>query len=369
MRTRRLLLLTTSIALLAAGLAGPAAAADPAGGVQPSTPSNAAWVTVRSPGLASYTPAAADRGNTTGGVNRVVRTAVGRWQVRFPGIRSGAVAQVVAMNTQPRRCQITKSVWNAGGGYSSVNVACFTPDGTPVDTRFVATIVRKGTSGDAARFLGLAQADQPSTVGETTPVIRHNSMGGSVAVERVNVGEYSVRFTTPLDDHKSIAVATAVSSPLQPRSCQVTGWSYDETPPAQGRIYVRCQDGTGVAADSRFNILYAVRAGLEGILGGPTATFWSDRDTNPDPWKPMWYYDYSSANKRGKITHVSTGVYRVTLQGMPSGGAAIVNAYTDGLNCQIGSIRTSGTPQKVEVRCFLFDGTTADAEFDFAYTK
>jgi hypothetical protein len=54
---------------------------------------------------------------------------------------------------------------------------------------------------------------------------------------------------------------------------------------------------------------------------------------------------------------------------MPVGGAAIVNAYTDGLTCQLGAIRTSGTPQQVEVRCFIFNGTTADTEFDFAYTK
>ena len=320
------------------------------------------------PGAPTSTPGANDQGNTTGGVNRVVRTAVGRWQVRFPGIGAGAVPQVVALNTQPRRCQITSFGRNAARGYAWTNVACFAPGGIPTDTRFSATTVRGGTSGDAARFLGLAYADQPAAVGAYTPTIRRNSMGGTVQVERTSVGTYEVRFATPLGDRKSVALATAVSSALQPRACQATGWSWDEINEVQA-VYVACQNGTGVAADAAFTLQYTVRAGLEGILRGPNASFWNKFDSGATPWFALPYYDFSSAGKASKITQLSTGVYRVTLKGMPAGGAAIVNAYDEGRTCQVGSIRTSGTPQQVEVRCFLFDGTTADLRFDFAYTK
>lgn len=360
MRTRRLLLLSTAIALLAAGLAGPAAAVDP------STPSNGAWVVVRSPGAATSTPSAGDQGNTTGGTNRVVRTAVGRWQVRFPGIRAYAVPQVVALNSAPRRCQIAKFGWNPGGGYSWVNVACFKPDNTPVDTRFITTITRKGTSGDAARFLGLAEAYDPSVAGPYIPIVRHNSMGGSVTVSRGSTGTYTVRFASPLDTAESIALATAVSSPLQPRACQVVGWAWlSDTV----EVAVACQDGTGVAADARFTVQYGARTGLEGILQVPQASFWNQQATGASPWAPFPFFDQSSANRTARITQLSTGVYRAKLPGMPAGGAAIVNAYDVGRTCQVGSIRTRGTPQQVVVRCFLFDGTPADARFDFAYAK
>ena len=370
MRTpARAYLLSTTLALAAAAMVAPTTmAAGPAGAVDPSTPSQAAWVTVRTPGLATSTPAPKDQGNTSGGTNRVIRTAVGRWQVRFPGIGAGAVPQVVAMGTQPRRCQITGFGRNASAGYAWTNVACFAPGGVPTDTRFTATTVRRGTSGDAARFLGLAFADQPTAVGAYTPAIRRNSMGGTVQVERNSTGSYDVRFATPLGDRKSIALATAVSSALQPRACQATGWSWDEDIGVE-TVFVACQDDTGVAADSAFTLQYTVRAGLEGILRGPNASFWNKTETSATPWSALAYYDFSSANKATRITQLSTGVYRATLRGMPAGGTAIVNAYGEGRVCQLGSIRTSGTPQQVEVRCFIFDGTTADVRFEVAYTK
>lgn len=312
MRTpTRLLLLTATTALLAAALAAPATAAGPAG-VEPSTPSQAAWVTVRSPGLTTSIPAAKDQGNTTGKLNRVIRKGVGRWQVRFPGIGSGAVPQVVAMNTKPRRCQITGFGRNAARGYAWTNVACVRANNTPADTRFVVTTVRRGTSGDAARFLGLAYADQPTVAGPYLPSIRWNSLGGTVEVERVNTGYYSVNIETPLDDLRSIAVATAVSPAGQPRACQVVGWSFAGVE-SEERITVTCQDGSGVRADSAFTLHYTVRGGLEGLLRGPNASFWGDEATSPTPWVPDPAYDFSSANKPSKVTQLSTGVYRVTL--------------------------------------------------------
>lgn len=369
MRTLRSLTLASATLALAAVIAAPVASvAGPAGAVAPSTPSQAAWVTVRSPGLASFTPAAADRGNTTGGINKVVRTAVGRWQVRFPGIGVGAVPQVVALSTQPRRCQITGFGRNATRGYAWTNVACFRPGDIPVDTRFTVTTARLGTSGDTARFLGLAYADQPSAVSPYVPTLRRNSTGGTVEVERQGTGSYRVRFATPLGDAKSVALATAVSSALQPRACQVTDWGHDSGA-GIATITVACQNGAGVAADAAFTLHYTVRAGLEGLLQGPNASFWNSTETSATPWQAAVFYDYSSAGKVSRIAQLSTGVYRVTLKGMPSGGTAIVNAYGEGRVCQLGSIRTSGTPLQVEVRCFLFDGTTADLQFQFAYTK
>ena len=67
----------------------------------------------------------------------------------------------------------------------------------------------------------------------------------------------------------------------------------------------------------------------------------------------------------------SKGVYTVKLPGMPSGGAAIVTSYgprSTQRACQIGSIRTTGAPQQVVVRCFTYAGSPADSQFVFSYT-
>ena len=67
----------------------------------------------------------------------------------------------------------------------------------------------------------------------------------------------------------------------------------------------------------------------------------------------------------------SKGVYTVKLPGMPSGGAAIVTSYgprSTQRACQIVSIRTTGTPQQVAVRCFTYAGVAADSQFVFSYT-
>ena len=62
----------------------------------------------------------------------------------------------------------------------------------------------------------------------------------------------------------------------------------------------------------------------------------------------------------------------MTLPGMPSGGAAIVTSYgprSTKRACQLGSIRTTGTPQRVVVRCFSYTGAHADSRFVISYTK
>ncbi len=80
---------------------------------------------------------------------------------------------------------------------------------------------------------------------------------------------------------------------------------------------------------------------------------------------------WSSASTRATIRRTSKGVYAVTLPGMPSGGAAIVTSYgarSHQRACQIGSIRTTGTPQQVVVRCFKYAGAPADSMFVLSYT-
>jgi hypothetical protein len=53
---------------------------------------------------------------------------------------------------------------------------------------------------------------------------------------------------------------------------------------------------------------------------------------------------------------------------MPAGGTAKVSAYgSDSARCTLRKIRTSGTPQKVQVRCWTPAGLAANSKFTLSY--
>ena len=66
-------------------------------------------------------------------------------------------------------------------------------------------------------------------------------------------------------------------------------------------------------------------------------------------------------------TRISKGVYLETLPTSDPGGAAIVTAIASAhagfVRCQVASIRTSGQPQKIGVRCYDAAGHLQDAAF------
>ena len=117
---------------------------------------------------------------------------------------------------------------------------------------------------------------------------------------------------------------------------------------------VDCVDLKGAFADAEFDYLYIRHLGLEGYRGGPAASLLADRPTAVN-YHPDSHFTWSTAGAQPRIHRTSKGVYAVTLPGMPSGGAAIVTSYgprSTKRACQLGSIRTTGTPQRVVVRCF-----------------
>jgi hypothetical protein len=101
----------------------------------------------------------------------------------------------------------------------------------------------------------------------------------------------------------------------------------------------------------------------------PVAYFTADQPATGS-YVPDADLRYSSANKLPHVNRSSKGVYVGTLRGMPAGGAALASGFgPTAARCQISSIRTSGTPQKVGVRCFRPSGAPADTQFELSYLK
>jgi hypothetical protein len=134
-------------------------------------------------------------------------------------------------------------------------------------------------------------------------------------------------------------------------------------------VDIRCLNTAGVLVNAQHDLLFLRNLGIEGYGGGPSAYLFASKPTTKS-YQPSTSTAWSSNGKRATIKRASKGVYRVTLPGMPKGGAALVTPYGTGSeDCQIGSIRASSTPQRVEVRCFSKTGKPVDAKFLLAYTK
>jgi hypothetical protein len=92
-----------------------------------------AYVWANEPTTAHYTPALRWNFNSAGGHNRVLRSGVGSYLVKMPGLDLGlGHVEVSAYGTGGARCKVVG--WNAHG----VAVRCYSAAGAPADSRFVA---------------------------------------------------------------------------------------------------------------------------------------------------------------------------------------------------------------------------------------
>ena len=93
---------------------------------------NAAYLFANKPTTSLYTPAAAYR-YSSGMSPYLKRTRVGAYIVQLPGMPKGGAAAVTAVGTGKSRCQLTSISTTTP---QKVGVACFTPSGNPVDSKF-----------------------------------------------------------------------------------------------------------------------------------------------------------------------------------------------------------------------------------------
>ncbi|MBX3029821.1 MAG: hypothetical protein KF809_06650 [Chloroflexi bacterium] len=354
----RSLAAVVSLAVLAATAILPASAM--AGGQAP-THSVSAWVVVRDPGrTGEYAPAARDRGNSTGGRNKVERTWKGTWRIMMPGVGDLDQVQASAMGSKPRRC--VPSSW----GIDETYVQCFDYAGQLKDAPFVVTLTEApASSGSLPGRLAYYWADVESADSTPLDTYQYSSKPGEITLDHRGTGKY--RATIPKQGHATVVGTFQVSPYDRAGYCRIAGWSKGS---GAQTVDIHCRRPAGALADTQHDLLFLRNLGIEGYGGGPSAYLFASKPTRTTSYKPAKATAWASNGKQATIKRSSKGVYRVTLPGMPKGGAALVTPYGTGTeDCQIGSIRTDKTPQQVVVRCFSKTGKPANAKFLLAYTK
>lgn len=368
MRTHRTLLTLSSLLLAALAVAPPAHAAEPAG----ISLSASGWVVARQPSTSVYAPAAMDRGNSSGGGVRIERQGTGVYYVIWNGLVDATygIVQATALGDKQRFCSAsTWGSWDVSGFYADIR--CYKrvndpahDNAAPADSRFAAMVVAEDAPVASTGRLAYAWTDFAASDG--TPSEGYNYTSAGTKIQQVHLAEGSYRWTMPDLDlaDGAMLVTTYLGAP---RSCQIR-----DLGAASGDVQttVDCVGLKGGHLDSNTDLLYLRRLTLEGYGGKPGAYVFADKPTTASyhPTTRSW----STAGKQATITRSAKGVYQVLLPGMPAGGAAIVTAWgtrNAPRSCQLGAIRTTGTPQRVTVRCFSMTGAPTDSRFTLAYAK
>ncbi|MBZ0232765.1 MAG: hypothetical protein K8M05_10585, partial [Deltaproteobacteria bacterium] len=129
--------------------------------------------------------------NPTGWANRITRLATGRYRVRFARQAGalGAVVHVAAYGDGNAWCKYERQAAGPTGELE-VYVRCFTPTGTPVDARFVASFTLDRRVTGAAGRAWLSYGGSGTALRDAA-----SSSGGSVLLGRSGAGTYGVTLT------------------------------------------------------------------------------------------------------------------------------------------------------------------------------
>ena len=372
-------LITASVALLLTCVAGNAAAAapesGPPAGIRPSPSGTAfnayAWVVARHPLKLHYKPAPADRGDSEGGAISIDRVDTGTYIVNVPGMdNEDGTVQVTPLGDSATRCVV--GGWAVDGSRLQVQVACSNASGAAAPTAFSMTYITYGISPFGQAHLAYLFADQPSEISTYTPDTDFNFDSAFMhsgdtpvynTVQRSGPGHYTVSIPG-LGSKGGHVQVVAVQLFGVTVACRVVAWAPDG---GAMLVSVLCRDLTGTPVDTYFDLTFVKSLKLTGYSASRGAYLFADHPTSAS-YHPAKAYRYSSADTVPTVKRSGKGRYSVILPGMPSGGAAQVTPFGPGkTRCNLSSIRTSGSPQTVGVRCYDIAGHLADSRFTLAY--
>jgi hypothetical protein len=196
-----------------------------------------------------YTANATYSYNSAGGTNTVKRDGTGRYKVTL-GKQAGI---------NPYGVLVT--AYGGGSGYCSgsysgeiandavLDVRCFNSAGQALDSRFVASLIRKTAVGAASggiRHGALAWA-APNNQTTFTPDAA-NSAGSAISGKRLATGSYTLTIPGLPSSNKTTALITGSYAP-----CNAGGWIGSAT---QTVLTVRCYNAAGTATNGAFSALY-----------------------------------------------------------------------------------------------------------------
>jgi hypothetical protein len=326
-------------AALVAAILVPAspAAADPPLGAEVLPIEGYAWGW--QPANPNYVLATGYEYNSAGGAVQVIRSGVGRYQVRFIGMAgAGGVAHVSAYGAN-NICTVAS--WGPSAGDEVVNLRCFTSAGAAVDSRFIAHVTNR-TDGVSRGYLWNSDATPPA--GGYTPPAQYSfdSTGQAIAVFPTGVGSYAVELGAFAQDiagdwtSGALRVTAYGSAPV---TCQVSDPALYISPEV---LRVRCYDTTGSLVNSRFALSYTrgvvpVSATVNNLFPPATAAGF----TSPSGIAPV-------------ITEYDDGDYLVSFPGAgAAGGHAYANIMaTPPMFCVIHWWTVSLGALNLRVRCY-----------------
>jgi hypothetical protein len=338
---------------------GPAAAT-------PTAPFGSAYVWADQPSAASYTPHLSYQFNSTGAVNTITRSSVGRYTVRLPGLGSSSgTVHVTAYGASTDQCKVAR--WGSGGGldYAAqlVEVRCFDRTGAPSDSMYTMSYTNR--VGAVHAYLWADQATATAEY-EPFPAYSANYTGVSNTVWRYDVGRYVVRIPVDFEGAYGHAQATAYGEGSE--HCAVVGGGWARDPRPNMNYNVICFTSAGQPADAQFTLTY-VRDG--NILGEPVRTgasghpslyldvrlSTSDEGEAGSPWYPGWYV---SGGGRIKVDRLATGRYAIHPPiDLSTGNVQVTtdSLWADLIQCKV----LSWTPSDgIVVHCFDQNGAPTD---------
>jgi len=309
-----------------------------------------------------YAPDAATRYNSGGGAIEVTRTATGVYTVRFAGLGRAAGqhdnVQVSTYNAAPVYCK--PNVWDASSTDLLVTVSCFSPGGTPIDSRFTILALGAWAFGKTAPLAFALVADTITTALDTSATAR-NSTGGSVLVGHVGQGHFAMDLKGLEPAWAAGPVAIQISPVgLGPRRCRLI--AVDKSMAGLG---IDCVTPGGAFADASFSMLWLQRGRPSMRFGFTFAdNLQSGTDYTPNP-------DFRINSSGGTVTsrRTGTGQYRVVFAGLgrPAGATETVLVqpffFTDHI-CDVTSWGNTGVNDLfVNVSCFDPSGAPSNDQF------
>ena len=355
--TSRSIRLTVAFVVATLAAASTTAAVD-AGRV----PDDWGWAVVRSPGRSWYEITGKNRATSTGGKVIFKRAAKGYYRVRFKGIVTDTPhVQVSPLSSAGDMC----SYYGLGfsGKPLEVYVSCRDRKGEPADVRFMVNFVEAHGFGAPAMAYAWAQSPKYPEY-PAHPVYSYAWNGNDITVKRLGAGKYRVSLPGSGYIKGNIQITRFGSN--KARICRVESWADGAS---RLDVIVRCRDQKGKAADAQFQLLFTADTGLKGNRGADWFYLYANKPKTKG-YRPTSDYSSWSGFGRSWVKREGPGRYTVRLPTMPLGGAVQVTAVDGYKYCNASSVRLSGPPQRVSVRCFKANGTArADARCMLSYVK
>lgn len=318
-------------------------------------PDGAAFVAADQPTTTLYTPSTRYQWNSAGMPSFVLRTGVGEYIVKTPGLGClGGNVQITAYGASAARCKV--AAWLGFGPVLATSVRCFLGD-DPVDSQFILSFERLSRAGEGVSYAWAPLP--PANAGPTYPAPPTYALG-------FNSFYRTQRFETPLPSQPGLLHVTGYG--LGSEHCIVTVVSD-----------VACFDANGTNVRAPYSVTkHDQRVANAGRLGAYVSFDFAFPASVPD-W-PRFPTRQFGTSMPIRATRLGTGNYRIFLPGMPAADAAVplVSGY---------DIETSGGEKSVhckpfawfplegetvvDVRCFTLgganDGQPRDAQFNLSY--